>query len=126
MTERHFSEDDLDRLLAAERAAAPDVPAALLSRILADAQAEQAAQMRATWRRAAPRRGLVAVLRDLGGWPAMAGLAAATVAGLWIGISPPPALLDGAQQVWSADDVDYLVDLSPEDLLFPLEEGTTL
>lgn len=124
MTERHSPEADLDRLLAVERATRPDVSPGLLMRVLVDAQAEQAARARRL-RPAAPRRGVMAVLRDLGGWPAMAGLAAATAAGLWIGVSPPPALLDTAQGIWMTEDVDYLVDVSPEDL-FPIEEGTTL
>jgi len=43
---------------------------------------------------------LAAVWRGLGGAPAAAGLAAATLAGVWIGASPP-VLLDGlADSVW--------------------------
>ena len=82
MTER----DPLDDFFEAGRAdrAAPDP--ALMARILADAEAVAAA-------RAAPgprREGrLSAVLRGIGGWPALAGLATATAAGVWIGIAMP-------------------------------------
>lgn len=46
----------------------------------------------ALWRRGAEK------LRDirtaLGGWPAMAGLAAASLTGIWIGVAPPSFLPD--------------------------------
>lgn len=126
MTERPATDDHLEQFFAADRAAPPDASDALLTRVLADALAEQAVRAQAS---AAVQPGfghrLVAVLRDLGGWPAVAGLVAATVAGLWIGISPPPALLDNAQGLWAADSTDYLVDIAPEDLFY-IEEGATL
>ena len=37
----------------------------------------------------------------LGGWPAVAGLAAASVCGLWLGINPPQGLSDTAAVFYS-------------------------
>lgn len=71
----------------AARADAAVPSGALLARIEAEALAVQTA--RPAVPRASVWRGLV---RALGGWPAMAGLAAATCAGLWIGFAPPPAV----------------------------------
>ncbi len=81
--------DRLDRLLAEAR----DEPRGwtpgddLAARIVADA----AAQMPRRAARPAPRFGAV-LLAALGGWAAVGGLAAATVAGIWIGVSPPAAV----------------------------------
>ncbi len=38
----------------------------------------------------------------IGGWPTFSGLAAATVAGLWIGVAPPAALSDLSAGIWGA------------------------
>ncbi|WP_119840715.1 hypothetical protein [Pseudooceanicola algae] len=84
------------------------LPDTLTARILADA--ETALADRATADRAASGavdreparqtglRGLWArILGAIGGAPALAGLAAATMAGVWIGITPPTALQTGMQ-----------------------------
>lgn len=51
---------------------------------------------------AAPRKQTfgAAVLDVLGGWPTFSGLAAATVAGLWIGVVQPNALTDLSSGIW--------------------------
>lgn len=70
-----------------------------MARVLADAEAVQAGFDSAAVpdRQPARRPGLLAQLgAALGGWPAVAGLAAASVCGLWIGISPPAGLSDTA------------------------------
>ncbi|SEL10114.1 hypothetical protein SAMN05443999_103303 [Roseovarius azorensis] len=94
----------------AERAA----PSAdLMARIIADAQAVQMAA-----RSPAPRRraGLgEQFYRLIGGWPAMAGLATAAVAGVWLGTSLPEGLLGPGEAA-------YLVDVTPE-LAFDLAGG---
>lgn len=81
------AEDQLDRLLAEARGSGEDPPLtdALMARIVADAAAEMPR------RRPAPASSRL-LLAALGGWAAVSGLAAATVAGLWLGIAPPPAL----------------------------------
>lgn len=52
-------------------------------------------------------------LSAIGGWPAVAGLATAGVAGLWIGINPPNAVADTAENFLGTSSDLYLVDLMP-------------
>ena len=90
-------EDDIlgDAFEAAQqdvRPLSPDLEARILM---------QAAQAQAGFAREREANGLFARLQrawgELGGWPVAAGLATATVAGLWLGVSSPPAL----DAVWS-------------------------
>lgn len=105
----------------------PDAPEALMARILDAGLAEQAAIATARQPRvarsggdesapAAPR-GFGSWLATLGGWGAVTGLATATVAGIWLGFSPPTGLAglaDGvlgtslAGSVGTIDQVDLL------------------
>lgn len=91
MTPDDHLDGRLDALLAEARALRPEPAQALVARILLDADrlAPAAAAPPAPAR--APRRGWMAAL---GGWPALGGLAAAAVAGVWIGAVPPAAVLD--------------------------------
>ena len=93
-----------DKMLDAafDAARVPDVPAAegLLDRIMMDADA-----VLAQGTPAAPRAKAslgAAFLDMIGGWPSLSGLAAATVAGVWIGVSPPDALGDLSAGLWGA------------------------
>jgi hypothetical protein len=103
---------DLDSLFADARrqdaAPAPD----FMERVLQDAlqvQAEFAAPVsappRASWLRQ--------LLSAIGGWPAVAGLATAGVAGLWIGINPPSAVSTTTENLLGTSSDLYLVDLMP-------------
>src|SRR6056297_335501 len=86
----------------------PDASAKLMARVLQDAEAAQALQGRAVARPAAPLRPWGRLRQGLGGWPAMAGLGVAGLAGVWIGLALPatlPGLAPGAG--------DYLVDVAP-------------
>ena len=81
-------EDWIDDLLAdaARTKAAPDD--GLVARVLADAHRVQAEG----WPQADPAPGFWAQLTEvLGGWPSFGGLAAASAAGLWLGLAPPAA-----------------------------------
>ena len=98
---------ELDAALGELRARSAAQPsAALIARVLADADAQAGARpaiapaiaatpadvrvrLEGGWRArlAARLSGLAA------GWPAPAGLAAAAVAGLWLGVAPPPPVL---------------------------------
>ena len=60
-------------------------PDALMARILADAESHLVQPGSARRGRGAFK----AVLRTLGGWPAVAGLAAASMVGIWIGAAAP-------------------------------------
>lgn len=90
--------DALDALLrdAAGQTVAPGDD--LMARVLADAaevqpRATALAPARPVPGAAAEPPGFVAAILDLlGGWPAVSGLAAAGVAGLWVGVAPPAAL----------------------------------
>lgn len=96
MAESDTEDAFLEAHFATARRLGGQMPAALEARMLADAAAVQAV-------RAAPvpgaRRGaglglLGQLIRALGGWPTMGGLAAACAAGVWIGVAPPDFLPD--------------------------------
>ena len=106
------TEAALAPFLAAARAEAPLPSPELLARVLEAAEAEQARIARPA-RGPAPRGGLCARIRQgLGGWPALAGLTAAGLAGLWVGLALPVGVLDGGD--------DYVVDVAPG---FAIEAG---
>lgn len=112
---------ELDALFAQARGRTADPSPDFMERVLRDALAAQ------------PTPGPVAVpmkrpsklrqfLSAVGGWPAVAGLATAGVAGLWIGISPPAAVATTAETFLGAESDLYLVDLMPG-YDFTLAEG---
>ncbi|KQI72409.1 hypothetical protein AN191_08180 [Loktanella sp. 5RATIMAR09] len=85
------NDDMLDDLLAQARGASPLPSDALMARVIADADA---AQPRASAMPVA-RPGVIARMLDtIGGWPAVSGLAMATVAGIWVGVAPPASVQD--------------------------------
>ena len=87
------NEDMLDDLFAQARVNDPVPDDDLIARVLGDADATQAGFAAADVAR--PSRGLWARMMDaIGGWPAVSGLAAATVAGVWIGVAPPATVSD--------------------------------
>lgn len=91
----------------------------LMARVLRDAEREQPAQMM-------PDFGKPGVLQQLwgalGGWPAMAGLATATIAGVWMGFYPGDYVSEIMGQYTGSDSDLYLVNsLSLYD--FNLGEG---
>jgi hypothetical protein len=85
-----MQDSDLDDLFAAARAAAPAPSAALLARIEADARHHLP---RPAARPARAPQGLLGrLVRAVGGPAGAAGLATASLAGLWIGIAQPQGL----------------------------------
>jgi hypothetical protein len=85
---------EIDIILAQARACDARMPPDLGARLLAQAweaqpPARSAPRRPAVARAAVARRGWQAAI---GGWPALAGLAAATLAGVWIGAAPPAGL----------------------------------
>lgn len=91
-------EDDLMALFGAARADTARPSEGLLDRIMADADMVLAGAAPVA---PVPRRSLGAVLLAvLGGWGGVSGLAAATMAGLWIGVAPPASLDGLTQLVW--------------------------
>jgi hypothetical protein len=112
---RPLDELELDGLFAAARETAPRPSAALVERIIADADTERAVPAAP-----APRRGVLAgVLASIGGWPAAAGLATAAVTGLMIGLATPDTVETLTGGYLAADMAYDLEDLMPsfDDLL---------
>lgn len=65
------------------------------------------------------KQGFGAMILDaVGGWPSLSGLAAATVAGVWIGVAAPAALTNISTGIWG-DTIE--VPLLENDLLAGLE-----
>lgn len=120
MREDHAADDAVDRLLAQVRAADATASDDFLARLVAAAEAVQPAVpapgAAATPRRA-PRRSLFGLL---GGWPALGGMVAATVAGFWVGITPPDSL-----STWAATVAGEVVGIGiyGEDDVLALLEG---
>ena len=97
MTDKDPQKDPLEGFFDAARATAPQPSEDLMARVLADANALQP--------QAAPLASVVkrpGWLSALGGWPALAGLATATVAGVVIGVTDPTSVGDIA--FYSFDD----------------------
>ncbi len=73
----------------------------LLNRIMMDADDVLAEAFPAQVATPEPAQGFGAALLDaIGGWMSFGGLAAATMAGLWIGVYPPDIVYDYSADVW--------------------------
>lgn len=118
-TTQHIDGFDLDDLFAEARAQEATPSADFMQRVLDDALAVQPAPMAPVSRRTSRLRQF---LNAVGGWPAMAGLATAGVAGLWIGVNPPDTLATTAETLLGTENDLYLVDLMPG-YDFTLAEG---
>lgn len=125
MTQQPMTERDLDELFAAARAAAPPpLPPDLAARIVAAAAAGRAAPAPPMAPARAPglRARLAALLAELGGAPALGGLATAGIAGLWVGLADPAGaagfVLEAAAGLGPAV-ADLFDPVSPFDLLPP-------
>ncbi len=93
MTERkdRTADTGLEAFFDAARQESPDPGADLLARVEADALAHLP---RPGTRSATGLRFFGQLRAAVGGWPGVAGLAAASVTGLWLGISPPDGVSD--------------------------------
>jgi hypothetical protein len=113
MTDDDRQEARLETVFEEARKAHPEPSAELMARVLADAEAAQVGFAAAPAPR--PRSGyLRQFFEALGGWPAMAGLAAAGVAGLWLGVSPAVGVSDAlASYLGAGDTASYTVDVMP-------------
>ena len=93
MTMTDPTEKLLDDLLGHARAREALPSDDLIARVLADAATVQNAADRGPV--PTPAKGAWANLMEaIGGWPALSGLAAATVAGIWVGVAPPAMVSD--------------------------------
>lgn len=110
-----LDEAGLEAFFDAGRKAMPEPSEALMAAILRDAATHMpapaksgSAERRSFWRE---------LISQIGGWPALAGMATATVAGVWIGFAAPVQLetLSGGvilAGTYSATETPY----APEDL----------
>lgn len=113
---------ELDELFSQARSQDVSPTPDFVERVLQDALDAQAAHVpaavptppRASWLRQ--------LLSAIGGWPAVAGLATAGVAGLWIGVNPPDMMATTAENFLGTSSDLYLVDLMPT-FDFTLAEG---
>ncbi len=94
----------------------------LMARVLSDAQTVQNGLMAPPDKAMARLAGLRRALRALGGWPAVAGLASATVAGVWIGTTQPDVLYPYTSLL-QQDAALYQIDL-PAGAGFEFDEGS--
>ena len=111
MTDAPKRPDPLDDAFHALKTHASPPRDDLMSRVLADADAVQADFL-------APPKPVRAPLSTrflavIGGWPSMAGLATAGLAGVWIGVSQPAALVQTSEALIYGDVSGALVDLDP-------------
>jgi len=136
-TDKSLNEmDHLEDLFAAARSAPTELPGPLQASLLADAQRVQ--QERASARDMASETSqLLSSPQELsrqiwrqfvsavGGWPALGGLVAASLSGLWIGLAPPSFLPDPVESFASyssgsqvVSDLDYDVSFLLSDEVF--------
>lgn len=92
MMKRELEDAELEELFGAARRTVPEPDPAFLDTLVQDAARAAEPQSRVP----TPRRVSLTeqVLAVLGGWTGMGGLAAATLAGVWIGVAPPNGLPD--------------------------------
>ncbi len=124
MTDKHKHGGELEAAFDAARSSRPEPSSDLMARVLADAQSVQA-QKRAAPAAPAPRGYLRQLLEALGGWPAVAGLSAAGVAGVWLGLGPMAGVSDTvANYLGVSVPPVYSVDVMPgAELGLAWEEG---
>ncbi|WP_299843275.1 hypothetical protein [uncultured Roseovarius sp.] len=109
MTENHSKDKMVEDLLDLVQRKVPAPPGDLMERILSDAMNVQAGFSQVPDR--SERPGILNDLfRVLGGWPAVAGLATATVAGVWLGVFPPGFLSDATGVYLGQDDATFMID----------------
>lgn len=92
----------LDALFDVARSDVPEPSPDLLARVLSDAEAVQAGRLAETGKTPPRRRAVPGfwkmLIAAIGGWPSLGGVAAAGIAGLWIGLNPPSAIQDQISQ----------------------------
>ena len=112
MAKTDRSEAELDRLFA--EATVPTPSEALLARVMADADAVlNERRIAQTTVPVAPGGWFRSILTGIGGAPALAGLATATVAGIWIGYVQPGSVGDLTAEFGAAEASYDLGDFMP-------------
>ncbi|MEM8536633.1 MAG: hypothetical protein AAGF56_02100 [Pseudomonadota bacterium] len=106
MTQRN--DNMLDDLLNHTKGVAPAPSDDLFARVLADAVVLQP-KPSAIAPVATPRTAWDLFMDVIGGWPAFSSLAAATIAGVWIGVAPP-AVIDDLTASYLGDELSISLD----------------
>lgn len=111
MSDAPMTPDPLNKEFCALKTRATPPGDDLMARVLADADAVQAEIL-------APPRSVrkpftVRFMAFIGGWPSMAGLATAGLAGVWIGVSQPAALVQTSETLIYGDLSGAMVDIDP-------------
>nr|WP_319949258.1 hypothetical protein [uncultured Shimia sp.] len=116
--------DDLFDGAASDPALAPSPD--FMARVLADAETHQEVMRAASVSPDPTRRSkgkLFRLMQSLGGWPTLAGLATATIAGVWVGFSATFTVLpDALTDVLGSTD-DYYLTYLDSGYVFGDEEG---
>lgn len=106
MTDRNNIQSDLADQMLRRAAQENDVPQDLMARVLREAAEEQG---RFTTSSQQPTQSWMSQLWSaFGGWAGAGGLAAASCAGFWIGISPPAGVADATEVFFGAYDFQTL------------------
>ncbi len=113
MADKDIENNDLALFFDAAKEMPPTPPNGLMRRVLDDAIATQP-DVVALRRPPLLIRRWHEFARAVGGWPAMAGFATATVAGVWLGVMPPAVLPDATSAYLDLGDNSYLVDAAPD------------
>lgn len=100
-------ENDLDHLFSQARTDRDKLPDDLAVRILTDAEAVRLSRIKPAPARAVWQQ----VMSAMGGWPGVSGLATASLAGIWIGLSAPSFLPDPANLLYPQDTTFLAADL---------------
>ena len=109
--QRKQIDPEVDKLLREAARNVPELPDGLMRRIIGDAEALLPESRNS---RPRGRRGRLGKLwAGFGGWPALAGLAAVTLVGIWLGYSPP-GFIEGIAGAAFADGaifepLDYMI-----------------
>ena len=122
MSDRKDDMADLDVFFDAAKTEQPGVSDALMDRIMADANSVADEWQREISSEPVKDSWVRRVLNGIGGWPAVSGMATATVLGVAVGISPPALLTEMTAGYLDGTADPYLVD--PYDAFgFEMSEG---
>ena len=114
MDERTTEDKALLTLLDLARDASAEPSAELLERVYSGATEELDRRQSHTPSPGRRRkRKLAGIAAAVGGWPALAGMATAMLAGIWIGISPPDLLVSLENGFISSETDLYFAELMP-------------
>lgn len=121
MTKKYDDDFELDSLFEAARNTPQEPSPELLVTIQAQAlQVQQSQQQNEPTPRS--RHRIAEIFESLGGWPSLAGVSTAALAGIWIGMAPPETVALTAQTLFDPSATDDLFEFSDDTVFAFLEE----